>query len=120
MWTPLEINTDVAVLVSLICCMVFHEIKKGWRNTVAKHWKIQLSSSVPRKRTMESEGFLKFFAGMLHARKEEISLIRQQLQVIQEQNNVIWNFLNQLANSNIPNQSQDGQSTSMGLHRCNM
>ena len=69
---------------------------------------------------MESEGFLKFFVGMLHAQKEEISLIRQQLQVIQEQNYVIWNFLNQLANSNIPNQSQDGQLTSRGLHRCNM
>ena len=69
-----------------------------------------------------------FFAGMLVGVKEEISLLRSQIQVIQEQNQAIVNFLNQqqpslaiqqpsLLNSN---QSQDGQYTRSGFHRCNI
>ena len=79
---------------------------------------------------MESEGFMKFFAGMLLGVKEEISLIRTQLQVIQEQYQAIVNFLNQLPSLPnqinqqpsllISNQSQDGQYTRSGFHRCNI
>ena len=69
---------------------------------------------------MESEGFMKFFAGMLLGVKEEISLIRTQLQVIQEQNQAIVNFLNQQPSLLNSNQSQDGQYTRSGFHRCNI
>ena len=79
---------------------------------------------------MESEGFMKFFAGMLLGVQEEISLIWTQLQVIQEQYQAIVNFLNQLPSLPnqinqqpsllISNQSQDGQYTSSGVHRCNI